>query len=105
VLSPELAQLLQPVALVSESNGIKMEVVAAMNDDDTAVAYLTMQDLSGDRIKGSIDLYHYSISEGSMFTHEMIAYDEKTKTATIRLLANGGSKLNGEKITLRIDSF
>jgi len=105
ILSPELAQILQPVALVSESNGIKMEVVAAMNDDDTAVAYLTMQDLTGDRIKGSIDLYHYSISEGSMFTHEMIAYDEETKTATIRLLASGGSKLNGKKITLRIDSF
>jgi hypothetical protein len=105
LLSPEMAQILQPVALVSESTGIKMEVLAAMNDDDTAVAYLTMQDLTGDRIKGSIDLYNYSISAGHMFTHEMIAYDEPSKTATIRLLANGGSQLNGQKITLRIDSF
>lgn len=105
LVSPEIAQMLQPVALVSESNGIKMEVVAAMNDDNTAVAYLTMQDLSGDRVDRSIDLYNYSISEGSMFTHEVIAYDEKTKTATIRLLANGGSRLNGKKVTVRIDSF
>ena len=36
LVSPQIAQKLQPIELVSVSNGIKMEVVAAMNDDDTA---------------------------------------------------------------------
>jgi len=105
LVSTGIAQILQPIERVSENNGIKMEVVAAMNDDETAVAYLTMQDLTGNRIDKTIDLYNYSITGTNMFTSEVIAYDEITKTATIRLLANGGSKLNGKKVTVQVDSF
>ena len=105
LISPEIGQVLQPVELVSENSGIKMEVIAAMNDDDTAVAYLTFQDLNGDRVDKTIDLYDYNITGASMFTSEVIDYDEQTKTATIRMLGNGGSKLNGKKVTLRVDSF
>lgn len=104
-ITPEIAQMLQPIGLVAENNGIRMEVIAAMNDEDTAVVYLTMQDLTGNRIDKSIDLYDYSITGMSMFTSQVVAYDERTKTATIRLLANGGSELNGKKITVGVDSF
>ncbi len=105
LLSSEVALMLQPIESVSEDNGIKMEVVAAMNDDETAVAYVTMQDLTGDRVDQTISLDIFSITGASMFTNEVIAYDEKTKTATIRLLANGGRKLNGKKVALRVNSF
>ena len=105
LISPETGQVLQPVELISENNGIKMEVIAAMNDDDTAVAYLTFQDLNSDRVDKTIDLYDYNITGASMFTSEVIDYDEQTKTATIRMLGSGGSKLDGKKVTLRVDSF
>jgi hypothetical protein len=104
-VSPEISQNLQPIGLVSEDNGIKMEVIAAMNDDDTAVAYLTFQDLTGDRVDKTIDLYDYHITGANMFTSEVIDYNEQTKIATIRMIGNGGKKLDGKKITLRVDSF
>jgi hypothetical protein len=104
-VSPEISQKLQPIGLTSENNGIKMEVVAAMNDDDTAVAYLTFQDLTANRVDKTIDLYDYHITGANMFTSEVIDYNEQTKTATIRMIGNGGKKLDGKKITLRVDSF
>ncbi|HWP97601.1 MAG TPA: DUF4179 domain-containing protein [Syntrophomonadaceae bacterium] len=105
LVGSETAQILQPVNLVSESNGIKMEVVAAMNDDETAVAYVTMQDLTNNRVDQSLSIYDYNITGANSFTSQVVAYDEKTKTATIRLLANGNSRLNGKKVTVRVTSF
>ncbi|GAA0182845.1 hypothetical protein SH2C18_51420 [Clostridium sediminicola] len=105
LVSSKTAQNLQPIEMICENNGIKMEVVAAMNDDETAIVYLTMQDLVGDRIDETVDLYNYSIKGANTFTHELINYDEATKTATIRMMANGGNKLNGKKVTFRVDSF
>ncbi|HYE11408.1 MAG TPA: DUF4179 domain-containing protein, partial [Patescibacteria group bacterium] len=105
LVSPKIAQLLQPIEMISEDNGIKLEVVAAMNDDETAIVYLTLQDLTGNRIDKTVDLYNYSITGANMFTHELVSYDEDTRTATIRMVANGANKLNGKKVTVRVDSF
>ena len=106
LVSPQIAQKLQPIELVSVSNGIKMEVVAAMNDDDTVVVYLTMQDLTGNRIDESMNLLDgFSISGANMLTSEIVDFDAKTKTATLRLMGSGGDQLEGQKVTVRINSF
>jgi hypothetical protein len=105
IVNPHVEQFLQPIELTSEDNGVKMEVIAAMSDDDAAIAYISLQDLTADRVDKDIDLYNYSITEMRAFTSEVISYDEASKTAIIRLLANGGSKLNGKKATLHVDSF
>ncbi|HEY5561413.1 MAG TPA: DUF4179 domain-containing protein [Clostridiaceae bacterium] len=105
IVSPHIAQNLQPIKLASEDNGIKMEILAAMNDDDTAIAYISMQDLTADRVDKSIDFYNYSITGMHGFTSEVISYDKASKTAIVRLLANGGSKLNGKKVTVKVNSF
>ncbi|MEQ8200552.1 MAG: DUF4179 domain-containing protein [Syntrophomonadaceae bacterium] len=105
LVSPQIARFLQPIELSSQSNGIKMDVVAAMNDDDTVVIYLNLQDLTEDRIDNTVDLYHYSLRSAATFTHELVDYDEETKTATIRMLASGASNLNGPKITFQLNSF
>lgn len=105
VVSPETALFLQPVELVSEDKGIKMEVVAAMNDDETAIVYLTLQDLTGERVDKTVDLYNYSINGANIHSHELVDYNEATGTATIRMIANGGNKLNGKKVTVRVSSF
>ena len=106
LVSQQTAMKLQPIELVSESNGIKMEVVAAMNDDETAVVYLTLQDVAGKgRVDKTVDLYNYFIEGADSFTHELVNYDDKTQTATIRMLASGGKKLNGKKVMVSLDSF
>lgn len=105
IVNPQTIDNLQPVELYTESNGIKMEVVASMNDNEMAVVYLTMQDLISNRINESIDLYDYNITGLNIFTHELVDYDETTKTATIRMLAAGGRDLNDKEINLRISSF
>lgn len=106
LVSQETAGKLQPVEMTSESNGIKMEVVAAMNDDDAAVVYLTMQDLTGNRIDRSMALYaNYHITGASGFHSEVVDFDEKTRTATMRIQAFGADKWDGKKVTLHINSF
>jgi len=39
MVAPEITQFLQPIEMISKSNDIKMKVIAAMNDEDTAVVY------------------------------------------------------------------
>lgn len=105
IISPQVEQNLQPIKLSSEDNGIKMEVLAAMSDNNTTIAYISMQDLTADRVDKSIDLYHYSISLMGSLTSKVISYDAASKTAIIQLLANGGDKLEGKIVTLQVESF
>jgi hypothetical protein len=104
-VNPEIALKLQPIESISEDDGIKMEVVAAKNDDEMAVIYVTLQDLTGNRIDETIDLYDYSLSGAHMFNSQIVDYDEKTNTATLRIQANGGENLNKQKVNFRITSF
>ncbi len=105
VVSPDFALLLQPIEIACEDNGIKMEVVGAMNDDEMAVIYITMKDLTGDRIDETLDIYDYRLTGTHISTCQMVHYDETTKTATLRMQANGGEKLNGKKVSFQIESF
>ena len=105
LVSPEIALLLQPIGAISEDNGIRVEVVGAIHDDEMAAVYFTMQDLVGNRIDETIDIYNYSLSGARMFNIQVVNYDETTKTATLRMEANGGKKLNGKKVRFSISSF
>lgn len=101
----QIAVALQPIELVSESNGIRMEVVAAMNDDSNAIAYITLQDMIDDRLAGFVDLYQYGISQTGMSYGSTVQYDENTRTATLSILSYGGKNLNGQKVTFALQSF
>ncbi|HHV17743.1 MAG TPA: DUF4179 domain-containing protein [Thermoanaerobacterales bacterium] len=105
MVSPDIALLLQPIEIACEDNGIKMEVVGAMNDDEMAVIYITMKDLVGDRIDETLDIYDYRLTGTYISTCQMVHYDETTKTATLRMQANGGKKLNGKKVSFQVESF
>ncbi len=105
IVNPSIGARLQPVEQYSEDNGIRMSVIAAMNDDDTAVIYLALQDLTEDRIDRSVDLYDYFVRGANVFTHELVNYDEATRTATIRMMAGGGRELDGKKLTVQLNSF
>ena len=105
IVDSDFTLLLQPIEIVCEDNGIKMEVVGAMNDDEMAVIYITMKDLVGDRIDETLDIYNYRLTGTHMATCQMVHFDDTTKTATLRMQANGGKKLNGKKVRFQVDSF
>ncbi len=109
-LSPNVAQFFMPIQKSCEDSGIKMEVVSAYIHDDTAEIYITMQDLTGDRIDETTDLYDsYSIHRpfNSSATCQLIGYDDVTKTATflISITEWGINNILGDKITFSVREF
>ena len=101
----QIAELLQPIELVSESNGIRLEVVAAMNDDHKAVAYVTLQDITGNRLSSMIDFFDFHLSNSNRFYVNRAQYDENTNTATLQIPAFGEAKMNGKKVIFALRSF
>lgn len=98
--------LLKPVQLISQDKGIKMEVVAALKDEDMIALYITLQDVEGNRIDKTLDLNDsYRIKGLSAYTSEVVDYNEKNKTATIRVQANGNEDLNNKKVEFSLGSF
>lgn len=109
-VSPGMAQFFMPVQKSDEDNGIKMEVVSAYIRGNEADIYITMRDLTGDRIDGTSDLLDsYSINRpfGSLASCQRVGYDEKTKTATflISITEWGNQKITGDKITFSVKEF
>lgn len=109
-VSPRMAQLFMPVKQSDEDLGIQMNVESAYIHDHAAEIYITMRDLTGDRIDGTTDLYDsYSINRpfDSSASCRRIGYDEKTKTATflISMTEWGNQKITGDKITFSVKEF
>ncbi|MGF7059570.1 hypothetical protein [Brassicibacter mesophilus] len=109
-VSPSIAQFFMPVQKSCEDNGIKMEVVSAYIHDDTAEIYITMQDLTENRIDETTDLYDsYSIHRpfDSSATCQRVGYDDATKTVTflITITEWGNNKIVGDKITFSVREF
>jgi hypothetical protein len=86
IISPQMAQFLMPLNLMSVDNGIKMEVIAAANDEDTSVIYLSLQDLTENRLSENMELYF--APESYNFIEKIISYDKNTKTAMVQLILN-----------------
>lgn len=109
-VSPTVTQFFMPVQKSYEDNGIKMEVVSTYIHDDTAEIYITLQDLTGDRVDETTDLNDsYSIHRpfDSSATCQRVGYDESTKTATflISITEWGNKKIVGDKITFSVREF
>lgn len=83
-LSPSAAQKLKPVSMISEDNGIKIEVISAYVESGEAKILISVQDLEEDRIDETTDLFD-SFSINTSFdcssSCENIKYDAETETA------------------------
>ncbi len=109
-VSPGAAQFFMPVQKSDEDNDIKMEVVSAYIHDNAAEIYITMQDLTGERIDETTDLYDsYSINRpfDSSASCRRIRYDKETKTVTFLITINewGHQNIIGDKITFSVKEF
>lgn len=103
VLGRQTLSFLQPVNQVSEADGIRMEVLASMRSEDTAVVYLTLRDTTGQgRIQENTQLWNYHL-EGASFAHaEQVDYDPETGSAMFRLT---GEDVTNDKVTVRVEAF
>ena len=106
-IAPAAAQKLKPVQVICEDNGIRMEVVSALADGNSAQIEITLQDLTGDRIDETTDLLDsYSIHRpfDSSATCTLTGYDPGSKTATflISITRLDGQDITGGKITFSV---
>lgn len=109
-ISPETAQGLKQVRMSCEDEGIRMEVVSASIRDNVAQIYITMQDMAGNRIDETTDLFDsYSINQpfSGSSTCQFIDYDAETKTAEFMIFITNSDQKNiiGKKITFSVDKF
>ncbi len=110
-VSPSLAQMLKPVELSCENNGIKMEVVSAAVYENEAAIYISLQDTTEQgRIDETTDLFDsYRINCGfdSSASCNRVSFDEKTGVATflINISQMNNQDINGDKITFYFTEF
>ncbi len=109
-ISPKAAQALKPVNLSCEDQGIRMEVISAAIYENEAVIYLSLQDLTDNRIDESTDLFDsYRINRpfASAASCSFISFDEETGKATflIHISQWNNEKIEGDKITFSFTEF
>lgn len=113
-LSPRAAQYFMPVQMSAEDQGIRMEVVSARIYENTAEIYIAMEDLTGDRIDETTDLYDsYSIHRpfDATGTCERAGYDAASGRVffLIKLQEQSGTgsahSITGDKITFSVQEF
>lgn len=110
MVSPATAQYFKPVKKSCIQNGIKLEVESSRIMGDTAQIYVTLQDLEGDRVDETTDLYDsYSIRlpYGSSSNCRMVKFDKTDKKAyfMITIINFYGQNIQGKKITFSLKCF
>lgn len=107
---PTAAQALKPVHLSCEDQGIKMEVISAAIYENEAVIFLSLQDLTDNRIDASTDLsdsYRINRPFASTASCRFVSFDEETGKATflIHISQWNNKKIDGDKITFSFTEF
>ena len=102
-VSPKLAQKFSLVQKADEDQGIRMEVLSTYIHENEIQAYITLQDLEGDRIDETADLYDsYTIKvpfDGyGSGGYQPVDFDEETRTATF-LITLGIMSGESEELT------
>ena len=110
-VSPSLAQMLKPVQLSCEDNGIKMEVLSAAVYENEAAIYISLQDMTDqNRIDDTTDLFDsYRINRpfDSSASCSRVSFDEETGIATflINISQWNDQEIGGDKITFYFTEF
>lgn len=109
LVSPELAQRFVPVQMWDEDQGIRMEVVSVSINGNEAQVYITMQDLEGDRIDATTDLFDsYNIwtnAGSSIGNCEKVGFDEETGIITYLITITDDKEIETGKVTFSVREF
>lgn len=111
-ISPAVTQALMPVNESCESSGVKMEVVSAAIDGDTAGVYLTLTDTTGELFGERAPAFSekwtlHSPSSDLGYMHTLLSYNTTAHTAAFYLeLTNlDGQAFSDSKYTLTLPSL
>ncbi|MGD9559624.1 MAG: DUF4179 domain-containing protein, partial [Oscillospiraceae bacterium] len=107
-MGEDLRTLVQPIAVTSTQQGIRMDVMAAVHDDESAIIYLSLADEEQNRIGPDTELFDLSLGEGTMVHATQVDYDPENETAIFRLEAHlfGGEELHtAAPLTLNVHSI
>lgn len=109
LVSPELAQRFVPVQMRDEDQGIRMEVVSASIQGNEARVYITIQDMEGDRIDATTDLfdsYHiWTDASLSIGNCEKVGFDEETGIITYLITIRDDQEIETGKVTFSVREF
>lgn len=106
-ISPAAAQFFKPVNRSDEDNGIRLTVDSVYLHSDTVEIYVSLQDLTGDRLDETTDLFDsYRINRGfdCSATCSRVGYDAQTRTARflISITRFDGQDIEGDKMTFSL---
>ena len=106
-ISPAAAQFFKPVNRSDEDNGIRLTVDSVYLHSDTVEIYVSLQDLTGDRLDETTDLFDsYRINRGfdCSATCSLAGYDAQTRTARflISITSFDGQDIEGDKLTFSL---
>jgi len=108
-ISPSAAQFFMPVRMAHENNGIRMEVESAFIRGNMAEFYITMQDLTSNRIDAFIDLFEsYKINSSSPLSAsgiQLVNFDDDTGIARFHIGIHEYNDINQDKITFTVGRF
>ncbi len=101
----------QPITgIVTEDNGIEVRPVAALSSSGMVRVWAEVQDKTGDRLSEDM-LVDVSFSDmlgdatQAQVGHEIISYDEQTRTALIEVSQTGYNIEDGSTVSLEFRSF
>lgn len=106
---PFAAQSLKPVALSCEDQGIRMEVLSVAVEGQETLVTLTMQDLTGDRLDETVDLFdtgNLLLPYDGSGTCMLADYDAAEKKATFAVYMRFDTERIGDaKATFRVSKL
>ncbi len=107
-ISPAAAQFFKPVNRSDEDNGIRLTVDSVYLRSDTVEIYVSLQDLTGDRLDVTTDLFDsYRINRAfdCSATCSLAGYDAQTRTARflISITSFDGQDIEGDKLTFSLN--
>ena len=101
----------QPITgIVTEDNGIEVRPVAALSSSGVVRVWAEVQDKTGDRLSADMDVFAgftgmLGNANQGLVGHEVVSYDEQTRTALIEVYQTGYAIEDGDQVTLAFYRF
>lgn len=108
MLSRQTLEFLRPVNKECEDAGIRAEVIAAMNDGHTAVAYIGLEDLSGqNRLSEQMSFPDCTLADPSWMAYvDNVYYKPNDGSVVLRVIGqNTQEDISGSKVRLSMDNL